>query len=243
MSEEQYSVRNIPSASLRDKDSRQWALNGIRASKNCYHLYFYLLSKSAVDWKHEDKPYYYICDSYWKKKDAAEDIGCDPRTITNNLKTLCENNLLIRLDTKKAYRFSPLDYWAPLHWDIIALFMKLGDDVNWITMLRLYVILGYAQIHHCDSFTINDLITTLGIRNSSGAFLRMTLDWFQAQGFIKFTKKEIQDIRYGTYYRYTLTDIEFGSTPAIKELLKIENGPISNEWRSKILEAAPPDFN
>lgn len=242
MLENTYKVRNVPSASLMDRDSRQWYLKDVRTSKNCYHLYFYMLSKSAINWKDESKPYYYLTDRYWKKNEAAKAIGCDPRTVTNNLKKLCEKGLLIRHEIDKAYRFAPLDYWAPLHWDIISLFMKLGEDVNWATMLRLYAVLGYAQIHECSSFTINDLIATLGIRSSSGTFLRMTLDWFQAQGLIKFSRDEIHDIRYGTYYRYNLEEVEMGSTPAIRNLLKIENGPITTEWRTKILEVTPVEI-
>lgn len=239
MSEQNQKTRNVPSASLMDRDSKQWHLNGIRASKNCYHLYFYLLSKSAVDWHTEAKPYYYITDRYWKKSEAAAVIHCDPRTITNNLKMLCERGLLIRDDEGKAYRFTDLNYWVPIHWDIIALFMKLGDDMNWVTMLRLYAILGYAERHYCCSFTVNDLIATLGIRESSGPFLRTAIDWFAAQGLIEITKELKYDKRYGTYYRYTLKSIELGTTQTVQELLEVQDGPITSEWRTKILSTAP----
>ena len=238
MSEQKQNTRNIPSASLMDRDSKQWHLNGIRASKNCYHLYFYLLSKSAVDWHSEFQPYYYITDHFWKKSEAAEAIHCDPRTVTNNLRILCERGLLIRDDIGKAYR---LDYWVPMHWDIITLFMKLGDDMNWVTMLRLYAVLGYAKLQYCCSFTINDLIATLGIRESSGAFLRTAIDWFAAQGLIKIERELKHDKRYGNYYRYTLLSIELGTTQTVQELLTVQNGPITDEWRTKILSTAPAE--
>ena len=241
MSEQKQNTRNIPSASLMDRDSKQWHLNGIRASKNCYHLYFYLLSKSAVDWHSEFQPYYYITDHFWKKSEAAEAIHCDPRTVTNNLRILCERGLLIRDDIGKAYRFAHLDYWVPMHWDIITLFMKLGDDMNWVTMLRLYAVLGYAKLQYCCSFTINDLIATLGIRESSGAFLRTAIDWFAAQGLIKFERELKHDKRYGNYYRYTLLSIELGTTQTVQELLTVQNGPITDEWRTKILSTAPAE--
>ena len=241
MSEQKQNTRNIPSASLMDRDSKQWHLNGIRASKNCYHLYFYLLSKSAVDWHSEFQPYYYITDHFWKKSEAAEAIHCDPRTVTNNLRILCERGLLIRDDIGKAYRFAHLDYWVPMHWDIITLFMKLGDDMNWVTMLRLYAVLGYAKLQYCCSFTINDLIATLGIRESSGAFLRTEIDWFAAQGLIKIERELKHDKRYGNYYRYTLLSIELGTTQTVQELLTVQNGPITDEWRTKILSTAPAE--
>ena len=237
--EDNYNIRNVPSASVADRDSRQWNLSDIRASKNCYHLYFYLLSKSAIDWRSESKPYYYISDRYWKKTEAAQAIGCDPRTVSNNLKTLCDKGLIFRIEDMDAYRFAPLAYWVPLHWDIISLFMKLGDDVNWITMLRLYAVLGYALQHDCRKFTITDLIETLGIRNSSSTFLRIILEWFQTMGLVKFSREEIHDIRYGTYYRYTLTDVELNSTPVVRDLLKDDTSSLTNEWRIKILEANP----
>ena len=241
MSEQKQNTRNIPSASLMDRDSKQWHLNGIRASKNCYHLYFYLLSKSAVDWHSEFQPYYYITDHFWKKSEAAEAIHCDPRTVTNNLRILCERGLLIRDDIGKAYRFAHLDYWVPMHWDIITLFMKLGDDMNWVTMLRLYAVLGYAKLQYCCSFTINDLIATLGIRESSGAFLRTAIDWIAAQGLIKIERELKHDKRYGNYYRYTLLSIELGTTQTVQELLTVQNGPITDEWRTKILSTAPAE--
>lgn len=58
-------------------------------------------------------------------------------------------------------------------------------------------------------------------------------------GLVKFSREEIHDIRYGTYYRYTLTDVELNSTPAVRELLKDDTSSLTNEWRIKILEANP----
>lgn len=223
-------IRNIPSANLSDKDKTQWNLYGVRASKNGYYLYYYLLTLSAMDWSTKT---YYISDKYWTKKEAATQIGCDPRTITNNLKLLCNKGLLKRDDARKAYQFSKLEYWVPIHWDILKLFMKLGDEINWITMLRTYSVLGYAYQHNCQSFTVTDIISTLGVRPSSADFIRLILDWFLVRGLINFEREVISDPRYGNYYRYKLYSVELNSSQRIQELLTIEAGPMSKDWSTK----------
>ena len=82
--------------------ANEWPLYTIPRNRIAYKLYYYMLSKSAQD---HQTGCAFISDRYWTKKEAAEVIGCTPRSITNNLETLKETGLLQRDDIRKAYIF------------------------------------------------------------------------------------------------------------------------------------------
>lgn len=160
-------------------------------------------------------------------------MQCDPRTIRNNLDVLVKNNLISRSDERKAYIFAPLEYWIPLHWDIIKFFMRLEQDVNWVLMLRIYSVLAYAYANNCNQFTVTDIIKCLGIRDSSRGFILLTLDWLQSLDLLTYSTKRISDLRYGTYYRFTINSIETKSSDKIEQWLCTNDGPLSEEWRKQ----------
>lgn len=228
-------VRNVPAANLEDKDSRQWALSNIKESTVAYKLYYYMLTKSAVDWNPDKNggyhPYYYLTDNkkYWTKKEAAAELECDPRSITNNINRLINNGLIEYDKERKRYRFVSLSYWTPLHWDILKSFMMLGKNANWVIMIRFYSVLAYAFERNIKSFTTTDIIKTLGIGNNNSPFLRMCLQWWQQLGMISVSSKIIRSINFGDYSLYTIDRIETRPNSKVSEML-LSDGPLTESW-------------
>lgn len=99
--ENTYDLRNVPSSHIDDKDGKtKWPLYQLKNNTNAYKLYYYLLSKSAID--HNTQSYYVSKGRGFKQQDAAETIGCSVRTISNNLAKLNEYQLITE-DNKYVY--------------------------------------------------------------------------------------------------------------------------------------------
>lgn len=229
-------MRNVPTADLESKDPMQWHLSNVKENTIAYKLYYYMLTKSAINWNPdkngEYRPHYFLTDSkkYWTKKEAAAELGCDPRSITNNINKLIDSGLITYNEKRKAYIFTTLTYWAPLHWDILKFFMALGKEANWVTMIRFYSVLAYAFERDITTFTITDIMKTLGISNNSGAFLRMYLVWWQKLGMIDLSSKIIYSPSLGDYPIYKLDRIETKPNSKISEML-LSYGPVTESWQ------------
>ncbi len=228
-------IRNFPTAKLDERNPFQWNLTTIKENTIAYKLYYYLLTKSAIDWgqsKNGYNPVYFLTNSkkYWTKKEAAAELGCDPRSITNNLKRLEEVGLIKLVDGGKRYVFLKPSYWTPLHWNILKFFMALGDNANWVIMIRFYSVLAYAFENNVDSFTTTDIVKTLGISNNSHVFLRMCLTWWESLGLITYRIRTIRDRIFGEYPLYTIMRIETRSNNTIDDMLAC-GGPITESWQ------------
>ncbi len=229
-------MRNVPAAELNTKDPMQWHLSNVKENTIAYKLYYYMLTKSAVNWNPDKNgnyhPYYFLTDNkkYWTKKEAAAELNCDPRSITNNINKLKESGLITYDEKKKGFVFATLTYWTPLHWDILKFFMALGKEANWVTMIRFYSVLAYAFERDVNTFTITDIIKTLGISNNAGAFLRMCLTWWQKLGMIEISSKIIHNITLGDYPLYTLNRIETRPNSEVSKML-LSDGPVTESWQ------------
>lgn len=229
--------RKVPAADLTQRDASQWPLSKIRQNTIMYKLYYYMLSLSAVEWNPPfgQQPYYYLTNSakYFNKTTAARVLNCDPRTISNNLNKLQEVNLIHFDSGRNSYIFSDLKYWVPMHWDIMKLFMSLGEDANWSLMIRLYALLLYAVDKKVYNFTITDLRVTLGIKNDSGAFLRLCLSWMKSLKLLDLSENQVNHPQFGTYILYNIKSIEKETNQTIKQLLTKDTSPLTEEWKQQ----------
>lgn len=248
MSSQDFNMRNVPAADF--KGLVKWPLVTKRGKDNttAYKLYFYLLSRSAVCWGRKEfgeQTYYYISDNqkYWRRSEAAKDIGCIPRTISNNLNRLMEEGLLTKVEG--GFRFNSLSCWAPVHWDIMKCFMNLGDFVNWEMMIRFYSVLLYADARGVNQFTFSDITKTFGLRGTTEdhTFLKMCLHWWSYLGLITFTSQQKHHEQFGNYTLYTIQRIENRPTRLTESLASEKEGdqPISNCW-AEMLEMHQADL-
>lgn len=230
----QYDLRKTPAADLTKADSKQWPFKNNKPS-NTYKLYFYMLSRSVVEWHpiNGGAPYYYLQDSrkYFTRTDAAKEIGCTTRTINTCLDKLIEMGLM-RYDKKwQSFIFDELEYWTPIDWKILKLFMILGADASWDIMIRFYSVLLYAQARGVTSFTMTNIIQTLGIRNDNAPFLKMCLDWWQAIGLIDYRCQKVCHPCFGEYFIYTVQRLEYQATKAVDNyMLSEHSAPALQAW-------------
>lgn len=241
MNKQDFEMRNVPAADIGNAIS--WPLSTRRGKDNttAYKLYFYLLSRSAINWGNRslgEKPYYYITDNhhYWKRSEAAKSLGCTPRTITNNLNRLMEEGLITQVTG--GFRFDELQCWAPVHWDIMKCFMNLGDFANWEMMIRFYSVLIYAASHGVVEFTLSDIVKTFGLRGirEERNFLKMCLHWWQHLGLLSFSTEKRQHPQLGEYTVYIIRRIENKPTSLAEEFANSEEDtqPITNCWTEMI---------
>ena len=100
----------------------EWPLYTIPKNRIAYKLYYYLLSISAFD---QTGRHAYVSDRFWTKTKAAEEIGCTPRSITNNINTLVSLGVLERDDVRKAYVLPTPHQAAQINYNTIKTFLSL----------------------------------------------------------------------------------------------------------------------
>lgn len=233
-----YNSRNVPAVDIRQGTSVTWPLENRRGkdNTNAYKLYYYLLSKSAIQWSHSplQKTTYYVSKNrnYWSKREASMVLGVSERTITNNLHRLIQENLIY--EEEKRYVFRELTCWVPLHWDIMRVFMGLEGVLNWEFMIRMYSILIYAWLNGVKNFTAADIFMALNIGKGnpmrSPMIVSLCLSWWENLGLINYTFEEkinLSNVKYNSYY---LKSIENSPTMLVRDLLSKDAGEISQSW-------------
>ena len=219
---EKYDFRQLMAARVDDarNDTRNpWPLSTIPRNRIAYKLYYYLLAKSAYDHKEEHA---YISDRFWKKKDAAEDIGCDPRSITNNLKTLEDKGLIYR-DQRKAYVFTCPLFNASVPKQIIGTILALDGQLDAVLAIRVLSILQLAAQHNLEKFTITDIKWALRNYDVSGEFIRLCLGWWQSINLLELQTETKYTKQYGYYTTYTIKQFNW-------DLPTTTDGPLSKEF-------------
>lgn len=223
---ENYDYRTLMAANVEDPRSsttNPWPLHDVPRSRIAYKLYYYLLSISGRD---HETGWAYISDKYWKKCDAAKILDCDPRSITNNLKTLVQKGLLTRDENRKAYIFNDPNINASIPCQVLAMLLKLDGEIDAVTAIRILSIVQYAAQHRFPSFTITDIKWALRNNNISGDFIRLCLGWWQSIGLLKVTVTTEYSGEYGYYSLYTKFSFDW-------KIAEMADGPLSEEFKKQ----------
>lgn len=219
-----YDFRQLMAARVDDSRSdthNPWPLSTIPRNRIAYKLYYYLLAMSAYD---PTTKLAYISDRKWKKKEAAEKLKCDPRTITNNLKALEEKGL-IRRDARKAYVFDCPPFNASVPKQIISLLLNLDGTIDSVLAIRVLSVIQYAVQHKLEKFTITDIKWALRNYDVSGEFIRLCLGWWQSIGLLELESKTEYSGQYGYYTLYTIHQFNWNiATPA--------DGPLTEDFKA-----------
>lgn len=239
MTDNTFDIRNIPSSKIIKSTKNEWESTywelpiDNRSSATANKLYFYMLSKSAINWNRRNGkniPQYFLTDSktYWSRAEAAKALGCTTKTIQNNLGILLASKMIIK--TGKIFMFKPLNCFSPVSTELLCGFMKLEGAVDWVLLLRCYSVLLFAHNEGCNEFTITDLVQTLRIGHSNGKLLALFLNTWEGLGLLELERKKVHHIQFGDYILYSIKRIENTPTSKFKELL-FDNGPATEKWK------------
>lgn len=195
---------NLENAKSGNNIGEQWPLHEIPRNRILYKLYYYLLSKSGFDHLYRHS---YISDYAWTKKDASERIGCTPRTINNNLKTLIEKGIIERDDARKAYIFTHPIHSAYISYDILGAMLDLDGTIDSVMAIRILSVINYAYYHGVPKFCVNDIKSALGSPKFDGEFIRVCLAWWQSLGILEYTQKRVSH-GYCSYIVFEITKLD-----------------------------------
>lgn len=205
-----------------DSIGEQWPLFAIPKNKLAYKLYYYMLSKSAYD--HRQK-HAFISDRMWVKKEAAQALHCDPRSISNNLKTLLEKKILERDDLRKAYIFTRQSYEAPINYELVSSILDLDGLLDSVEALRVLSVITYAYNHQITAFCATDIKYALGKPEFNADFIRILLVWWRSLGIIDYSEHRINK-GFCTHVKYQLHYVN-----TAREIEKTDDGILSPEFK------------
>lgn len=200
----------------------QWPLYKIPKNRIAYQLYYYLISISAYDHVSHSA---YVSDRYIVKKDIAEKLKCDPRSISNNFKTLEKSNIIRHDDKRHGWIFLDNMFYASISYDIIREILDLDGLLDAVEALRILSIIAYAFFHDIRKFSVTDIKYALGRPQANGEFIRICLSWWKSIGLIDYSES-IVNRGYCNYILYTLNFVN-----TRQDLPHFEDGPLSAEYQ------------
>lgn len=223
---EKYDYRQLTAASV--EDSRKstynpWPLSSIPRNRIAYKLYYFLLSESAQD--HLTKRAY-VSDRYWKKKDAAKLFDCDPRSITNNLKTLQSKGIITRDESRRAYIFNEPPLSANIPKQVIKTLLDLDGTIDAVLAIRILSVVCFAAQHKMVKFTTTDIKWALRNYDINGDFIRLCLSWWESIKLLDLEVKPEYNEKYGHYNVYTVKQINWDAP-------QLNDGPLSNDFKNQ----------